>query len=65
MRLDLRHVPPRHQPAVLLMMVTAIVVSDWAYFAGARWDALGEARERLARQRVELAAARREVTAHV
>jgi Tfp pilus assembly protein PilO len=65
MTLGLRRVPPRHQPAVLLMVVTAMVVSDWACFAGARWDALCEARERLARQRVELAAARREVTARV
>jgi len=65
MRLDLGRVPPRHRPAALLLVVTAIMFSDWVCFAGGRWAALGEARERLARQRVELASARREVASRV
>ena len=65
MTFDVRRVPPHHRPAMLLVAVTAVVVSDWLCLAGARWAALGEVRTRLARQEAELAAARREVAERV
>src|SRR5262245_38478196 len=65
MMFSVRRVRPHHPPAVLLVAVTAVVVSDWLCLAGSRWAALGEVRTRLARQEAELAAARREVAARV
>lgn len=65
MRFDVRRVSPRHLPAMLLVTVTVLVVSDWLCILGSRWAALGEVGIRLARQEAELAAARREVAARV
>jgi Tfp pilus assembly protein PilO len=65
MTFDVRQVPPGHRPALLLVAVTAVVVSDWLCIAGPRWAALGEVRLRLARHEAELTAARREVAARV
>ena len=52
---------PRNRPALLLIAVAAALVADWLCIAGSRAAALGAARDRLASQRLELAAARREV----
>jgi Tfp pilus assembly protein PilO len=56
---------PRHRPALLLVVAAALLVADWLCIAGARTAALGAARDLLARQRIELAAARREVATRV
>jgi len=65
MTFHVRRVRPHHRPAVLLVAVTVVVVSDWLCLAGSRWASLDEVRRRLARQEAELAAARREVAARV
>ena len=65
MTFDVRRVPSRRRPAVLLVAVAAVLVLDWLCLAGVRWAALGEVRARLARQEADLAAARREVAARV
>lgn len=56
---------PRNRPALLLIAVAAAVIGDWLCIAGSRAAALGAARDRLVSQRLELAAARREVASRV
>jgi type IV pilus assembly protein PilO len=59
-RLDVRRVPPRHRPALLLAVVLLALVLDWLHIAGPRCASLGDMRTHLAARGVELAAARRE-----
>jgi Tfp pilus assembly protein PilO len=56
---------PRHHPALLLAAVAAVLVADWLCIARPRAAVLEAARDLLARHRIELAAARGEVTRRV